>query len=377
MTDISLATVQATLDGKLKPPGSLGRLEDWAAQLAVLQGTLAPRVERARVLVFAADHGVTVEGVSAYPASVTAGLMHVSAAGGTGIGVLGRSLGIEVEVVDVGVDDELAGLDGIVHAKVRRGSRNLAAEPALDADELAAALAAGRAAVRRAAADGVAAVGLGEMGIGNTTAASALLSALTGAQPEETVGRGSGVDDATLAHKRRVVAGALALHAARLGDPRAALAAVGGLELAAIAGAALKAAEDGVAVVVDGFISTVAVLAAARLEPAILPALFFAHRSAERGHVLALEALAARPLLDLGMRLGEGTGAAIGLRLLAAAADLLREMAALEAAAPAADAGAAGGEAAGEAAGQAGGAAGEAAGQAAGGGAARGAGGSG
>lgn len=334
MTEITLADVQLAQDGKLKPPGSLGRLEDWAAQLAVLQGTLEPRVERARVLVFAADHGVTAEGVSAYPASVTAGLLRVSAAGGTGIGVLGRSLGVEVEVVDVGVDDDLAGLDGIVHAKVRRGSRNLAAEPALADDELAASLAAGRAAVRRALADGVAAVGLGEMGIGNTTAASALLSALTGAPPEETVGRGSGVDDATLAHKRRVVADALELHSARLGDPRAELAAVGGLELAAIAGAALEAARERRAVVVDGFISTVAVLAAARMEPAILPALFFAHRSAERGHVLALEALAARPLLDLGLRLGEGTGAAIGLRLLAAAADLLREMAALDAAAP-------------------------------------------
>lgn len=335
MIPVTLEAALLALEGKLKPPGSLGRLEDWAAQLAVLQGTLEPRVERARVLVFAADHGVAAEGVSAYPASVTAGLMRVSALGTTGIGVLGRALGVEVEVVDVGVDDDLGGLDGIVHAKVRRGSRNLAAGPALDDDELAAALAAGRQAVRRAAADGVAAVGLGEMGIGNTTAASALLSALTGAPAEETVGRGSGVDDATLAHKRRVVARALALHDGRLDGPRSALAAVGGLELAAIAGAAAEAAGTGLAVVADGFISTVAVLAAARLEPAIRPALFFAHRSAERGHSIALEALAARPLLDLGLRLGEGTGAAIGLRLLAAAADLLREMAPLAAAAPA------------------------------------------
>jgi nicotinate-nucleotide--dimethylbenzimidazole phosphoribosyltransferase len=333
MIPVTLEAALLALEGKLKPPGSLGRLEDWAAQLAVLQGTLEPRVERARVLVFAADHGVAAEGVSAYPASVTAGLMRVSALGTTGIGVLGRALGVEVEVVDVGVDDDLGGLDGIVHAKVRRGSRNLAAGPALDGDELAAALAAGREAVRRAAANGVAAVGLGEMGIGNTTAASALLSALTGAPAEETVGRGSGVDDATLAHKRRVVERALALHRDRLDGPRSALAAVGGLELAAIAGAAAEAAGTGLAVVVDGFISTVAVLAAARIEPVIRPALFFAHRSAERGHSIALEALAARPLLDLGLRLGEGTGAAIGLRLLAAAADLLREMAPLAAAA--------------------------------------------
>jgi nicotinate-nucleotide--dimethylbenzimidazole phosphoribosyltransferase len=334
MTAITLATAHQTLEGKLKPPGSLGRLEDWAAQLAVLQQTLTPRVERARVLVFAADHGVAAEGVSAYPASVTAGLMRVSALGTTGIGVLGRSLGVEVEVVDVGVDEDFDGLAGIVHAKVRRGSRNLATEAALSDDELASALTAGRQAVERAIADGMAAIGLGEMGIGNTTSAAALLSALTGAPPEVTANRGSGVSGAQLDHKRQVVARALAHHGAVLGDPRRALAAVGGLELAAIAGAAIAAAEEGRAVVVDGFISTVAVLAAARLEPSIRPALFFAHRSAEPGHAVALGALDAAPLLDLSLCLGEGTGAAIGLRLLTAAADLLREMAALEEAAP-------------------------------------------
>lgn len=335
MTAITLATARQALEGKLKPPGSLGRLEDWAAQLAVLQQTLLPRVERGRVLVFAADHGVAAEGVSAYPASVTAGLMRVSVLGTTGIGVLGRSLGVEVEVVDVGVDEDFDGLAGIVHAKVRRGSRNLAREGALSDDDLAAALAAGRQAVDRAVADGIAAIGLGEMGIGNTTAAAALLSALTGAPPEVTAGRGSGVTGAQLEHKRQVVARALAHHGAALGDPRSALAAVGGLELAAIAGAAIAASEAGRAVVVDGFISTVAVLAAARLDPSIRPALFFAHRSAEPGHAVALGALEAAPLLDLALCLGEGTGAAIGLRLLTASADLLREMAVLEEAAPA------------------------------------------
>jgi nicotinate-nucleotide--dimethylbenzimidazole phosphoribosyltransferase len=322
-------------DGKLKPPGSLGLLEDWGAQLAAIQGTLEPRVDRARVLVFAGDHGVAAEGVSAYPASVTAGLMRVSARGDTGICVLSRSLGLEVEVVDVGVDDDLADLDGIVHAKVRRGSRNFALEPAMEAEELEAAEEAGRQAVRRAVAAGVAAVGLGEMGIGNSTAAAALLSALTGAPAETTVGRGSGVDDPTLRHKRRVVAAALERHAASAADPRAALAAFGGLEMAAMAGAAVEAAASRLAVVVDGFISSVAVLAAVRAKPAIRPSLFFAHRSAEMGHAVALEAMKARPMLDLGMRLGEGTGAAIALRLLAAAADLLRDLAPLVAAAPA------------------------------------------
>ena len=197
----------------------------------------------------------------------------------------------------------------------------------MTAGEVDAALAAGADAVRRAAACGVRAIGLGEMGIANTTAAAALLSALTGAPPEETVGRGTGVDDDGLRRKREVVARALALHAGALGDPRAALAAVGGLEIAAIAGAAIEAPRHGMAVVADGFISTVGVLAAARIDPSIVPALFFAHRSAERGHALALEVLGARPLLDLGMRLGEGTGAALAIPLLRAAARILGEMA--------------------------------------------------
>ena len=245
--------------------------------------------------------------------------------GGAAITVLSRTLGLEVEVIDVGVDADLPEMPGVVSAKVRLGSRNFLEEPALTAEELESALEAGRAAVERAA--GADTIALGEMGIGNTTAAAALLSALTGAPPEVTVGQGNGVDDERLVHKRAVVEKALRLHARALEDPRSALAAVGGLEIAALAGAALEAARRRKLVLVDGFISTVSALAAARLDPAIRPALFFAYRSAEAGHGRALDALDAEPLLDLGMRLGEGTGSTLAFPILKAAAAVLREMA--------------------------------------------------
>jgi nicotinate-nucleotide--dimethylbenzimidazole phosphoribosyltransferase len=279
--------------------------------------------------------------VSAYPAAVTAEMMRNFARGGAAVCVLSRSGAIEVEVVDVGVDADFgselkaiaAGANTrIVEAKVRRGSRNLRVEPAMTPAECDSAIEVGRAAVRRAAADGVRAVGLGEMGIANTTAASALLCALTGRPPMDTVGRGTGVDDDRLAHKRDVVRMAVERHAAACADPRAALAAFGGLELAAIAGAVLEAPHHGIAVMADGFISTVAALAAVRLAPNAADALFVAHRSAEQGHGVAIEALGEQPLLGFDMRLGEGSGAALALPVLRAAAAILREMATFESA---------------------------------------------
>jgi nicotinate-nucleotide--dimethylbenzimidazole phosphoribosyltransferase len=341
VTEVTRATAlaadaRAAMDEKTKPIGALGHLESIAVRLAVLQGTLAPDVSRARVVVFAADHGVAADGVSAYPPRVTAEMMRNFARGGAAVCVLARANALEVEVVDVGVDadlaaevDALAGAAGtrIVHAKVRRGSRNLRLEPAMTRVECDAALEVGRAAVRCAAADGVRALGLGEMGIGNTTAAAALLCALTGLRPEDAVGRGTGIDDAGLRRKRGVVHGALARHAAACAGPRAALAAVGGLELAAIAGAVLEAPRHGIAVMADGFISTVSALAAVRMAPDAARALFVAHRSTEHGHGAAIDALGERPLLSLDMRLGEGSGAALALPILRAAAAVLREMA--------------------------------------------------
>lgn len=330
------AAAWAAMNDKTKPLGSLGYLETLAVQLAVLQGTLAPRVDRARVVVFAADHGLTAEGVSAYPAVVTGEMMKNFARGGAAVCVLARAGGLEVEIVDVGVDGELAAeLDAIaadagtpvVHAKVRRGTRNARHEPAMTDAECEAAIDIGRAAVRRAAAAGVRALGLGEMGIGNTTSAAALLGALAGVPPEQAVGRGTGVDDAGLERKRTVVTVMLARHADAAADPRRALAALGGLELAAIAGAVLEAPRHGIAVMADGFISTVAALAAVRIAPDAARALFVAHRSAEQGHGAALDALGIRPILALDMRLGEGSGAALALPVLRAAAAVLREMA--------------------------------------------------
>jgi nicotinate-nucleotide--dimethylbenzimidazole phosphoribosyltransferase len=327
MSDGWSERAQEAMDRKVKPPGSLGRLEAVAVQLATLQETLEPRMSQGRILIFAADHGVAAEGVSAYPREVTAQMVRTFATGGAAINVLARTLGLEVEVVDVGVDAELPEMPGVIADRVRRGSRNFVHEPAMSPEELESALEVGRAAARRAAEAGADAVGLGEMGIGNTTAAAALISALTGASPVETVGRGTGVNDRGLMVKRAVVEAALRLHAPRLSDPRSSLAALGGLEIAALAGAALEAARLRRAVLVDGFISTAAALAAVRLDPGIRPALFYSHRSAEAGHGLALAVLGASPLLDLAMRLGEGTGSALAFQILKSAAAILREMA--------------------------------------------------
>lgn len=348
--DPMAAEAQRALDRKTKPPGSLGRLESLAVQLAVIQRTLTPAIDRGRICVFAGDHGVAAEGISAYPARVTAEMTRTFARGGSAIGVLAREAGIEVEAIDVGVDAPAESLGGVVPAKVRRGSRNFVHEPAMAPEELERAIEVGREAARRAASAGVQALGLGEMGIGNTTSAAALLSALTGATADCTVGRGTGIDDAGLERKRAVVVHAVRHHAVAMGapgpaDPWRALACVGGLEIAAIAGAALEAPGHGMVVVVDGFIATVAVLAAALLAraeglPQILPALVFAHRSAEQGHGLALAAFAGlddggapidtRPLLDLGLRLGEGTGSALAIPILRAAARVLCDMATFE-----------------------------------------------
>ena len=329
---------------KTKPLGALGRLEDVAARLAVLQGTLRPRIDKTRVCVFAADHGVADEGVSAYPRAVTGEMMRNFDRGGAAINVIAAANDVDVEVIDVGVDADLSELTRIRHDKVRRSSRNFVREPAMSAAEFSAALAVGTAAAERAAADGVSAIGLGEMGIGNTTSAAAILSAFTGESSAVTVGRGTGVDGNAFARKRVVVDRAVRLHLGAvdgIGRGEELLRRLGGLELAAMAGAARAAAANGIAVVADGFISTAAVLCALNMfgeadrtgTCPLRTALFFSHRSSERGHRLALEMCGSldevdpRPLLDLEMRLGEGTGAALAMPLLRAAAAVMRDMA--------------------------------------------------
>lgn len=315
------------LAAKVKPEESLGRIEAVARQLAEIQETVTPEVRGSRVTVFAGDHGMAAEDVSAYPPVVTRQMMGVFAEGGAAICVLGRSMGVEVEAVDVGVDADLRTLDGIVHAKVRRGTRNLRVEPAMTIEECEAAMSVGREAVRRAAEEDIQALGLGDLGIGNTTAAAALCSALTETPASSTVGPGTGVEGERLIRKRELVQRAVT-KATDEGPktPKALLAHLGGLEIAAIVGAALEAPKHQMAVVADGYISTVGVLAAVRMGSSVRPHCFFAHQSPEPGHAVALAALDADPLLALELRLGEGTGAALALPLLRAAADVLRDM---------------------------------------------------
>ncbi|GAA0623059.1 nicotinate-nucleotide--dimethylbenzimidazole phosphoribosyltransferase [Halomonas beimenensis] len=314
------------LDTLTKPPGSLGRLEALAVTLAGITGEDFPRVTPPGVVVFAADHGVAEEGVSAFPQAVTAQMVANFAAGGAAINVFARRLEARLEVVDVGVAGELP-QTSVVHDKVRHGTANLAREAAMSRDEARAALAVGRRAAGRAAEAGCRCLIVGEMGIANTTASTAMLAALTGAPVAELVGPGTGVAGEALAHKRAVIEAALIERAPDTADPLDVLARLGGLEIAAMAGAYREAATRRMPILVDGFIATVAALTACRLDPALRPYLIFGHRSREPGHARALAALDAEPLLDLDLRLGEGTGAALAFPLLEAATAMLAEMA--------------------------------------------------
>lgn len=314
------------MNAKTKPRASLGRLETLAADLAVASGTDRPIIDPARVIVFAADHGVARDGVSAFPAEVTA-QMCANFGGGAAVAVLARSVGAGLEVVDVGVAADLRHIDGIVHAKVASGTANLRHGPAMDQSERDAALEVGREAVRRAAADGQRLVALGEMGIGNTTSAAILIGLLTGTDASLVTGRGTGLNPAGLAAKQEVVAAALGRLAPFADDPASCLGHAGGLEIAALVGAVLEARSHRMPVLIDGFIVTAAALVACRLAPGVRQQLIFAHRSAEPGHQVALQALDGQPLLDLGMALGEGSGAAMALPVLRAACDILADMA--------------------------------------------------
>jgi nicotinate-nucleotide--dimethylbenzimidazole phosphoribosyltransferase len=309
-----------------KPAGSLGRLEALAIKLAGLQHTERPRAMRAPIIIFAGDHGVAAQGVSAYPQAVTIAMMANFAAGGAAISVLARELGVPLEVIDAGTLAE-APMPGIVSDKPRRGTRDFSVEPALQPSELSFAFDCGRRAVARAAASGPDLLILGEMGIGNTTSAAAIASALLKADAETMTGRGTGLDAAGRERKARLIDAAIAHHGIADALPEKILGAVGGLEIAAIAGAVIAAAQARIPVLVDGFIVSVAALAATRLNPSCRPYLIFAHRSAEQGHRRVLETLEARPLLELDLRLGEGSGAALALPMLRLACALHDQMA--------------------------------------------------
>ena len=317
----------ARLDSLTKPPRSLGRLEEIAAQVACIQGTDRPDVGRKAILLMAGDHGVVAEGVSPYPQDVTWQMVANFTAGGAAINQIARSVGAEVVVHDVGVVKDLSGLPGIVPVNVAHGTANMASGPAMSRELCAEAVLVGVTAARAAAERGVMLLGTGEMGIGNTTAAAALTAALTGAPSGDVVGRGTGLDDEGVAHKAQVVARVLSVNKVIALDPLGVLAAVGGLEIAALAGVVIGAAECGLAVVSDGFISGAASLAAIRLCPAAREYVIPSHLSVEPGHAVVLDALGLDPVFDLNMRLGEGTGAALAMAVIDAACAMMSGMA--------------------------------------------------
>ncbi len=313
-----------------KPAGALGRLEDLACWFAARQGREVPAPLKPAIVVFAGDHGVTAEGVSAYPAEVTAQMVRNFAAGGAAINVLARAHGASLSVVDVGVAEPLADVDGIRHGKVRLGAGNIAVEPAMNEIEYWEAVGIGETMAEREVEAGANLLIAGDMGIGNTTPSAAVICELAGLPPEEVVGHGTGVDEASRQRKVEVVARALARAA---GTPSTdVLRELGGLEIAAMAGFYRAAARLGVPVLLDGFISAAAALAAVAWDVRIAGWMLASHVSAERGHALALEELGLEPLLDLHMRLGEGTGAAMALPLLQSAIALHAEMATFESA---------------------------------------------
>jgi nicotinate-nucleotide--dimethylbenzimidazole phosphoribosyltransferase len=318
---------QARLDAKTKPRGSLGRLEDLACRLTAIYRTAQPALPRPALVVMAADHGVAADGVSAYPAEVTVQMVRNFAAGGAAINVLARQAGAELRVVDIGTRDTGAAPAGVVQRRLGQGSANFVHGPAMSRAQALEAVETGIAVAAEFAASGFGIIGIGDMGIGNTTAASAVASALTGLPPAEVTGRGTGIDDATWRRKVDVIQQGLARNRPDPADALDVLAKVGGFEIAGLAGVVLGAAARRVAVMLDGFITGAAALAACRLCPLARDYCIAAHRSVEPGHRLILADLKLTPLLDLELRLGEGTGAALALHLVEAALRILLEMA--------------------------------------------------
>jgi len=330
----AMAAARERLDSLTKPPGSLGALERIAERLSGITGSMPPRLGKKAVVVMAGDHGVCEEGVSAYPSAVTEQMVLNFLAGGAAVNVFAKHAGAEVVCVDVGVAAPISHPDLLVR-KIGPGTANMTKGPAMTLEQAERALTTGVDLVGRLSDAGFGLIALGEMGIGNSTAAAAVTSALLGVSSDVSVGRGTGVDDAGLARKRDAVARALAANgvaagvAAEPGARRAleTLAKVGGFELAAMAGVCLGAAIFRVPVVIDGYISTTAALAASYMSPHAASYLIASHRSEEPGHGVVLEALGLEPMLELGMRLGEGTGAALCLRIVEAGADVLGAMA--------------------------------------------------
>ena len=325
--DAAARTAALARQGRLtKPPGSLGRLEPLVARLAGMQASERPAVERVWIAVFAGDHGVTAEGVSAFPQVVTGEMLRNFAGGGAAIAVLARELGARLEVIDLGTVNDVGPIEGVRRVRIAATTANFCEAPAMTESQLALALQAGADSVAAARAAGMQLYIGGEMGIGNTTAAAALAAALVRLPPEWLVGAGTGMDARGIAHKAQVITRALALHG-NDHDAMEWLRRLGGFEIAALAGACIAAAQAALPVLVDGFIASVAALAATRIQPGVAEWLLFSHRSNENGHGAVLDAFDAEPLLDLGLRLGEASGAALAVPLLRLACALHAQMA--------------------------------------------------
>ncbi|MBI4876663.1 MAG: nicotinate-nucleotide--dimethylbenzimidazole phosphoribosyltransferase [Acidobacteria bacterium] len=310
-----------------KPPGSLGRLEEIANRCAAIFESLSFAVTRPRIVVFAADHGVCAEGVNLFPQAVTAQMVLNFLSHGAAINCLARAGGIELKMVDVGMASSLPAIDALIQRRVAPGTRNFCVEPAMTEAETLAAIGVGIEMANQAAADGCTLLGFGEMGIGNTTTASALTAALTGLDAATVTGRGAGADEVIMARKIGAVERALAVHAERLSSPLNMLVCIGGLEIGAMCGFCLGAAANRLPVLTDGFIATSGAALAVKMHPAVRDYLFAAHSSIEPGHKHLLALIGQRPLLDLQMRLGEGTGAALAMKLVEAAVSAFTRMA--------------------------------------------------
>lgn len=321
------ALAQAHLDDLTKPRGSLGRLEEIAMKYVLATGNPTPLLKKKKICCFAADHGVAAEGVSAFPAEVTPQMVYNMLAGGAAINVLTRNAQIDLDVVDIGVNHDFPPLQGLARIKVKHGSRNMATGAAMTEEDALKALLAGAGLAAEADGAGYHLLGTGEMGIANTTSATALYSVLLGLPVEAVTGRGTGIDDARLEHKKNIIRQSIAVNASRCTSPFGVLAALGGYEIAAITGFILGAAACRLPVVADGFISSAGAVVAMKLCPAAGDYLFFSHLSSEPGHRVVLEELGTRPILDLDLRLGEGTGAALAMQIIEAAVKVYNEMA--------------------------------------------------
>ena len=327
LDEAAMATARARQDQLTKPLGALGRLEALSVQIAGITGALQPPLERKAVIVMAADHGVAAQGVSAYPQEVTPQMVLNFLRGGAAINVLAKQTNARVVVVDIGVASALPSHPQLLARKIALGTHDFTLGQAMTRDEAIAAIETGIVVVEEQAKLGLHVVATGEMGIGNTTASSALIAAFTGATPERVTGWGTGISDTIRQHKVAVIAQSLALHHPDPADAVGVLAAVGGFEIAGLAGVILGAAAHRVPIVLDGLIAGAAALVAAALTPGVVDYCIPSHRSAEQGHAIALRHLGLSPLLELDLRLGEGTGALLAMPLIEAAVRLLNEMA--------------------------------------------------